>query len=134
MYMNTELESYSEDQSTTCQTSSWTSLKEELKNCRRHFDWNFFREAFVFLFFLPLNDIVSDFLIAEKFYTTHNGIDNVWMTFFSYAFIASPGVMFFIKYFPFLLRMGNVTYSWCQGSVFPFMILMSFICLDWFLL
>ena len=72
----------------------------EIRAFRKYFSWNAFIEAVLLKFFLPLNDIISDFLLAEKF---HNIIRdqsiNRWVIFFSYYFIACPGVMFLLSFF-----------------------------------
>ena len=68
-----------------------TRFYEETKRYKKFFNLNDFAEGFLFKFFLPLHDIVSDFLIAKNFST----IKVSWFKFFAYDFIACPGFMIF---------------------------------------
>ena len=83
---------------TTTQSSnenlSYTELFKcyytELKSSNKYFSWNYCAEAFFFRVFLPFNDIISDFLVAEKLYRNKNELVSRWFTFYSYYFIACP--------------------------------------------
>ena len=52
----------------------WREFWAETKAFRKYFSWNAFIEAVLLKFFLPLNDIISDFLIAEKFHNTRGSV------------------------------------------------------------
>ena len=101
----------------------------ELKSSNKYFSWNYCAEAFFFKVFLPFNDIISDFLVAEKLYRSKNELVSRWFTFYSYYFIACPGFMFLLGAINFLQN-GYMTRCGCKGSLLPFLVLVCVLCLE----
>ena len=129
------------DEGTTI--GSIISLVEELKNFKTYFNLNDFVEGLVMKFFLPANDIISDFLIAEclskveneKCDTVHTGAREEkpecydekekhmlghWFTFFAYYNIACPGFMFIF----------SIVGKQMKGFIWPFLFMFCFFCLE----
>ena len=69
---------------------------DEIKNFKTFFNLNDFAEG-VFWQMLSANDILSDFILAEKLFKSEDEIVSRWFTFFAYYFIACPGFMFLIR-------------------------------------
>ena len=110
----------------------WREFWAEAKAFRKYFSWNAYIEAVLLKFFLPLNDIISDFLIAEKFHNTikHPTI-NRWATFFSYYFIACPGLMFLLSnHHMFCFRLGHDRTSSCKSVILSFVLMVCVLCLE----
>ena len=81
-------------------------LLGEIKNIKKFFSINDCVAALLFKAILPLNDIVSDFLIAEKIYNINYDttmLDKVKVSHFAtmlmYFFIACPSFMVIIHNF-----------------------------------
>ena len=102
----------------------------EIRAFRKYFSWNAFIEAVLLKFFLPLNDIISDFLLAEKF---HNIIRdpniNRWVTFFSYYFISCPGLMFLLSNLHMFRFSPNRTNSF-KSVIVSFVLMVCVLCLE----
>ena len=82
-----------------------TNFWVELRNAKKFFSINNFAENLLFKAVLPVNDIVSDFIVADNLYNTDYHItivDQIKPTQFCamlmlmYFFIASPGFMVLI--------------------------------------
>ena len=80
-----------------------TNIWAELRKAKQFFSINDFAENLLFKGVLPVNDILSDFIIADNLYHTNYNItivDQITPTQFDaklmYFFIASPGFMLLI--------------------------------------
>ena len=105
----------------------WHSFRKEVRDFRKNFSWNICIEAMVLRLFLPLNDIVSDFLIAKKSNNTIKDKSiNSWVTFFSYYFIACPGIMFLLSNLHMSsVRLGNIQSNCFKIFLLPFILSIS---------
>ena len=79
------------------------SFWEELRNFKQFFCINDFAENLLFKAVLPVNDILSDFLVADNLYNTDNPntmfgeiTPTQFCAMIMYFFIASPGFMLLI--------------------------------------
>ena len=97
-------------------------LIEELKNYKKYFNLNDFAEALLMKFFLPVNDIISDFLIAQNLSMVENDTHTIshWFTFLAYYNIACPGFMFII----------SIVGKRIKGFIWPFLFMFCFFCLE----
>ena len=96
----------------------------ELRHFQQFFNINDCAEGILFKAILPVNDILTDFVVAEKIYKTdyQNSIGeqvkiNHLTSMFIYFFIACPGFMILIYNFRFFT--GRIFSSRCQGIVLP---------------
>ena len=102
-------------------------LLGELRNFKHFFNINDCAEGLLFKAILPVNDIFSDFLVAEKIYNTDypNVIDktvkiNELTSMFIYFFIACPGFMILIYNIGFFT--DRFCRTRCQGIALPVLI------------
>ena len=77
-----------------------TNFWVELRNAKKFFSINNFAENLLFKAVLPVNDIVSDFIVADNLYNTDYSItivdqikSNQFCAMQMYFFIAAPGFM-----------------------------------------
>ena len=110
----------------------WHSFRKEVRDFRKNFSWNICIEAMVLRLFLPLNDIVSDFLIAKKSNNTIKDKSiNSWVTFFSYYFIACPGIMFLLSNLHMSsVRLGNIQSNCFKIFLLPFILIVLILSLE----
>ena len=121
-----ETEDEAEGSETVCGILS--KFWQEIRNFKKYFNINDCAEGIILKVFLPANDIISDFLFAEKLLQSENPIIRQWFTFFAYYFIAWPGVMFLLSYISFFG--GKYLGRHCQGSFLPFVLMMSMFSLE----
>ena len=116
-------------------TSFWellTRFGDEIRSYKKFFNLNDCAEALLLKLFLPANDLISDFLVAEKWFKSDNDIVCKWFTFFAYYFIACPGLMFLIANIGMII--DKICSSRCQGSVIPFLVMLFLFTTEAFLL
>ena len=105
---------------------------EEIKNFKKFFNLNDCAEAILLKVFLPANDIISDFLVADKLFQSDNQVVSKWFTFFAYFFIACPGFMFLLSNIQ--MFRDRLCSSRCHGSLFPFLSMVCFFTMYFLLL
>ena len=101
---------------------------EELKDYKKSFNLNDCAEGILLKVFLPTNDIISDFLVADKLFQSENVSVKQWFTFFSYYFIAWPGIMFLLSNIR--IFRDRCCFTFCQGSFLPFIFMVCFFSLE----
>ena len=76
-----------EDENTKNETILESLIKfwDEIKDFKKHFNLNDCAEGIVLKVFLPVNDIISDFLFAEKLLESENRVVRQWFAFFAYS-------------------------------------------------
>ena len=105
-----------------------TNFWEEVKNYKKFFNLNDCAEGILLRVFLPANDIISDFLVAEKLFKSEHIIVQQWFTFFAYYFIAWPGVMFLLSNIG--IFRNRFCVKSCQGSFLPFIFMVCVFSLE----
>ena len=86
---SSEVNEEEEKEEVTC-CGLLTNFWEEIKNYKKFFNLNDCAEGILLRVFLPANDIISDFLVAEKLFQSEYIIVQQWFIFFAYYFIAWP--------------------------------------------
>ena len=119
---NPENQDCAEDEVEETALESLKNLIEEMRNAKKYFNLNNCAEGILLKVFLPANDIISDFLVAENLLRVKNDTQTIstWFTFFAYYFIACPGIMFIF----------TIIGKRFRGFLLPFIFMFCFFCLE----